>query len=79
MRAFSDAVDAGLAFYWGTSEWPASRIAAAREYAERARLHPPVVEQPQYNLLEKAARTRVEVEYRDLIETGPYGLGLTIW
>jgi len=28
-RAFSWLIDKGLAFYWGTSEWPASMIGDA--------------------------------------------------
>lgn len=36
-------IDQGLSFYWGTSEWPAARIAAAIELCERLNLHKPVV------------------------------------
>ena len=49
--AMHDIVASGRALYWGTSEWPAERIRAAVEVAERHHLHRPVVEQPQYNLL----------------------------
>lgn len=72
--AMSDLVDRGKVLYWGTSEWTADEIRAAWEIAERHHLHKPVVEQPQYNLLE---RRRVEVEYRRLYED--IGLGTTIW
>lgn len=78
-RAFSDAISLGLCHYWGTSEWPADRIEAARSYAEKHGFHSPVCEQPEYNILNKVARTRVEVEYKRLIDTGTFGLGLTVW
>lgn len=72
--AMHDIVASGRALYWGTSEWPAERIRAAVEVADRHHLHRPVVEQPQYNLL---SRERVEKEYAPLYERP--GLGLTTW
>ena len=51
--AMSEIVSSGKAVYWGTSEWPADDIRAAFEIAERHHLHKPVMEQPQYNLLER--------------------------
>ena len=72
--AMSDIVSSGRALYWGTSEWSADEIRAAWEIAERHHLHKPVVEQPQYNLLE---RRRVEREYARLYED--IGIGLTTW
>jgi voltage-dependent potassium channel beta subunit len=72
--AMSDVISAGKALYWGTSEWPAHEIQAAREVAERHHLHKPVVEQPQYNLFN---RDRVEREYVHLYSD--IGLGLTTW
>ena len=44
----------GRALYWGTSEWTADEIRAAWDIAERHHLHKPVMEQPQYNLLERS-------------------------
>ena len=72
--AMSDIIAAGKALYWGTSEWPADEIRAAWEIAERHHLHKPVMEQPQYHLLE---RRRVEQEYARLYDD--IGLGLTTW
>lgn len=72
--AMSDIIDAGKAYYWGTSEWAADEIRAAWDIAEKHHLHKPVMEQPQYNLF---ARRRVEREYRRLYED--IGLGTTIW
>ena len=72
--AMSDMVERGQALYWGTSEWPADEIRAAWEVADRHHLHKPVMEQPQYNLLN---RRKVEKEYRRLYDD--IGLGLTTW
>ena len=74
VRTMSDIVSSGKALYWGTSEWAAAEIVTAIGIADRHHLHRPVVEQPQYNLLE---RRRVEREYARLIED--FGIGLTIW
>ena len=72
--AMSDMITAGKALYWGTSEWTADEIRAAWDIAERHNLHKPVMEQPQYNILE---RKKVETEYARLYDD--IGLGLTIW
>ncbi len=72
--AMHDLVQRGRAVYWGTSEWPAEQVRAAVAVAERHHLHRPVVEQPEYNLLN---RDRVEREYSPLVEE--LGLGLTTW
>ena len=72
--AMSDIVSAGKAFYWGTSEWSAADIREAWDIAERHHLHKPVMEQPQYNLLN---RDKVETEFASLYDG--IGLGLTTW
>ncbi len=54
--AMHDIVSSGKALYWGTSEWAADQIHAAWEIAERHHLHKPVMEQPEYNLLEARPR-----------------------
>ncbi len=72
--AMSDLVSRGKVLYWGTSEWTADEIRGAWEIAERHHLHKPVVEQPQYNMLE---RNKVEVEFARLYDE--IGLGTTIW
>lgn len=54
VHAFHDMIVAGKAHYWGTSEWSSNRIIEAWHYADRHGLHRPVVEQPQYNLFERA-------------------------
>ncbi len=72
--AMSDIIDRGAALYWGTSEWSADEIRSACDVAERHHLRKPVVEQPQYNLFERA---KVEQEYLRLYEDE--GIGLTTW
>ncbi len=72
--AMSDIISQGKAHYWGTSMWNADDIRAAYEIAERHHLHKPIVEQPQYHLLD---RVKVELEYTRLYED--IGLGLTTW
>jgi voltage-dependent potassium channel beta subunit len=74
VRACHDIVASGRAHYWGTSEWPADEIRAAWEIADKHHLHKPVMEQPQYNMLE---RRKVERDYLRLYED--LGLGLTTW
>lgn len=64
----------GKALYWGTSEWPASAIEQAYDFAVANGLHRPIVEQPQYNLIEKS---KVEVEFAPLYKK--MKLGLTTW
>lgn len=72
--AMSELVSAHKAHYWGTSEWSAEEIRHAIDVAATNHLHAPVVEQPQYNLLERA---RVEQEYARLL--AEEGIGLTTW
>jgi voltage-dependent potassium channel beta subunit len=72
--AMSDIVASGRALYWGTSEWSADEVRAAVDVAERHHLRAPVVEQPEYNLLN---RRRVEDEYARLYDD--VGIGLTTW
>ncbi len=74
VRAMDHLIRTGKALYWGTSEWPADRILEAWHIARRERLTPPLMEQPQYNMLH---RDRVEHEYAVLYDD--IGLGTTIW
>ena len=64
----------GKVLYWGTSEWPAALVLEAIEFARGNGLFAPQMEQPQYNLLERA---RVEREYQPLF--AEHGLGATVW
>jgi len=73
-RAFDYLINTGKTFYWGTSEWPADRIAEANRVCDRLGLHRPVVEQPQYSMM---ARERFEKEYAQLFDENH--MGSTIW
>lgn len=74
VRAMSDLIQQGKVMYWGTSEWRADQIATAHAVARQYNLIPPLMEQPQYNMLE---RDKVEGDYALLYDQ--YGLGTTIW
>jgi voltage-dependent potassium channel beta subunit len=74
VRGFNFLINQGKAFYWGTSEWSSQQITEAHSVAQRLGLEGPVVEQPEYNLLN---RDKLEKEYLPIFET--YGLGTTIW
>ena len=74
VRAMNFIIDQGKAFYWGTSEWSAEQIRAAREISRREHLIPPTMEQPQYNMF---VRDKLEHEYQPLFDE--FGLGTTIW
>jgi voltage-dependent potassium channel beta subunit len=74
VRAMHNLILQGKVIYWGTSEWSAQQITEAHAVAQAYGLTPPVMEQPQYNLLH---RDKVEAEFLPLYEN--YGLGTTIW
>jgi voltage-dependent potassium channel beta subunit len=74
VRAMDDLIRHGKVLYWGTSEWPASRIAEASAFARREHLSLPAVEQPQYNLF---VRRNVEQQLAPLYADP--GIGLTTW
>ncbi|SHH31847.1 potassium channel beta subunit family protein [Thermosipho atlanticus] len=67
-------IRSGLALYWGTSEWSAEQLESAHKACKELNCIPPIVEQPQYNML---VRKRVEKEYQPIYEK--YGMGLTTW
>ena len=74
VRAMDALIRQGKVLYWGTSEWPADAIREAANIARANGLHPPTMEQPEYNLLH---RERVETEYAPLYSD--IGLGTTTW
>ena len=74
VRAMGDLVRQGKVLYWGTSEWSAAQILEAAAVARELGLAGPTMEQPQYNLFERA---KVEREFAPLY--GDLGLGTTIW
>ena len=72
--AMNDLINQGKILYWGTSEWSAQEIDHAFHVSEKYNLRPPIMEQPQYNLL---YRERFEKEYAPIFEK--YKIGSTIW
>ncbi len=74
VRAMHDLIAQGKVLYWGTSEWTAQQITEAYGVARAQGLTPPTMEQPQYNIFERA---KVEGDYLPLYELT--GLGTTIW
>jgi len=73
IRAMSDLVDQGLVHYWGTSVWPAVQLERAVWMAKHLGLHPPRVEQPRYNMLDRFIE-------REVIETCERnGIGIVCW
>ncbi|WP_221089997.1 aldo/keto reductase family protein [Deinococcus aquaedulcis] len=74
VMAFDQVIRDGKALYWGTSMWPAARIAQAVEFARAHGLHAPVTEQPEYSMIR---RERVEGEILPYTEGA--GVGLVVW
>lgn len=74
VMAFDQVIRDGKALYWGTSMWPAARIAQAVEFAKAHGLHAPVTEQPEYSMIH---RDRVEGEILPYTEGA--GIGLVVW
>jgi len=57
--AMSDLIRQGKVLYWGVSYWPAALIAQAVDFCNGADLHPPVSNQPPYNLFNREIETDV--------------------
>ena len=74
VMAFDQVIRDGKALYWGTSMWPAARIAEAVEFARARGLHGPVTEQPEYSMIH---RDRVEKDILPYTERA--GVGLVVW
>jgi voltage-dependent potassium channel beta subunit len=74
VQAMNHLIQQGKILYWGTSEWSAQEILQAHLEAARHHLIPPVMEQPQYNMLE---RKKMEDDYLHLFKH--QGLATTIW
>ncbi|MFN5347833.1 MAG: potassium channel beta subunit family protein [Bacteroidota bacterium] len=74
VQAMNYLIQQGKILYWGTSEWSAQEILQAHLEAARHHLIPPVMEQPQYNMLE---RKKMEDDYLHLFKH--QGLATTIW
>lgn len=74
VRAMDDLIRQGKVLYWGTSEWRAAQIAQAHDIAHQWGLYPPMVEQPQYNML-----SRGKVEDELVPSADELGFGMVTW
>ncbi|WP_455141146.1 aldo/keto reductase family protein [Candidatus Hodarchaeum mangrovi] len=73
VKAMSDLVDQGLVHYWGTSVWTAAQLERAVGIAKTNGYHPPSVEQPRYNMLDRY----IELEVMET--TSQHGMGIVVW
>ena len=73
VMAMDDLVRQGKVLYWGTSVWSAAQITDAVACAGRLLAHPPRVEQPRYNMLDR----HIEPEIAPTCQA--QGIGLVVW
>lgn len=73
VMAMDDLARQGKIVYWGTSVWPASRLSHVAATARRLRCHPPRVEQPRYNMLDR------HIEPEILPTAARHGMGVVVW
>ena len=66
-------VHQGKVHCWGTSVWAADLLDGAHDLCDRRGFYPPLVEQPQYSLLERGIEATVLPAARRL------GMGLVVW
>ena len=59
VRAMEDLVRAGKVLYWGTSVWTGAQVTEGLRLARAANGYGPVVNQPEYSLLERAIEAEV--------------------
>ena len=74
VQTMNTLIQQGKILYWGTSEWSGVEIMEAHRVAAAEHLIGPSVEQPQYNLFERA---KMENEYLEIFKN--LGMGTTIW
>ena len=72
-RAMHDLITQGKVLYWGVSEWSAAQIVSAVEYCLAHNLHPPVSNQPIYNLINR----NLEISVMSVCKQ--YGLGIVVF
>jgi aryl-alcohol dehydrogenase-like predicted oxidoreductase len=72
-RAMDDLIRRGKVLYWGTSAWPAERIAEVSELCRREHLHAPISNQPLYNLFDR------DIEAAVLSTSERCGLGQIVY
>ncbi len=73
LQAIEDLIRLGKILYWGTSEWEADQIAQAWAICDARGWHPPIINQPIYNLLNR------KIEHRILPTTRRLGMGTAVF
>lgn len=73
-RAMDDLIRQGKILYWGTSEWSGEQLRTLWKTCEKNNFCPPIVEQPQYNLL---TRKRYEEDVAPTCQE--FGMGTVTW
>ena len=73
VRTMDELIRRGKILYWGTSVWRPRTLLRAHRLARKLGLHPPRVEQPPYNLIDRWVEKRVTPTLRRL------GMGMTVW
>jgi len=73
-RGFNQVIEDGKALYWATSNWTADNVYEAFAVCDRLRLHRPIADQCQYNML---VRKDMEVDFETLFDKHKYGT--TVW
>ncbi len=71
--AMNDLVREGKILYWGTSVWTAAQLERVMGISKELGAHPPVVEQPRYNMFDRY----IELEVMDTARY--HGIGLVVW
>ena len=74
VRAMHTLIMQGKICYWGTSEWSYQEIQSAYKISNQLGLTPPSMEQPEYNMFNRA---KLEKEYLPLFKDEQ--MGTTIW
>lgn len=74
VRALDDLIHQGKILYWGTSMWSAANINEAVGTARAINAYRPIVEQPLYNMLDRAG---VEGELERAVHQN--SMGLVVW
>ena len=73
IRAMDHLVQQGKVLYWGTSCWSAESLRKAHDLCREHGWYAPIVEQPQYNLLNREIEAEVQPAVRE------NGMGLVCW
>ncbi len=73
LLTMNDLIKQGKIHYWGTSLWSPKSLKKVHRMARKWGLHPPRVEQPPYNLLNRW------VERKIVPLTARLGMGLAVW